>query len=164
MNKSNKKLILFILLPAVLLFVSPTADAAVMMREPQETISGDSTPRIDTEAAAVVKEDGTVKKVALCLSLPENAWVLLVGVYIALIIFNLTYKIREEKNIRWFWESLYTILALLAWYYFDECRTHNWFPPVIIETGLIIYAFYLYYFNKPKIKKEEDKNLRLPLE
>ncbi len=136
----------------------------------------DPKPRIDNEAASIKKEDAgknnyeaLLKENGRCASLPQNIWVMLLGAYIFLIIFNLSYKIEKTKYIHWSWESFYTILALLAWHNFDECRKNTWFAPAVIESGIIIYLFYLYFWNKLTkkiqitIELENEKQEKLDL-
>lgn len=133
-------------------------------------------PQIDEEAAEIVKEDQGKENYEIllegnnhCRSLPENLWVFLLGAYLFLIIFNLSFEFEKAGNIRWFWESLYTVLALLAWFNYDGCRTNTWFAPAVIESGIIIYAYYLYYFKRANRKKkiessQEEKTAHLPFE
>ncbi|MCX6766114.1 MAG: hypothetical protein NT136_04115 [Candidatus Moranbacteria bacterium] len=138
-------------------------------------------PRIDEEAASVVKEEESqpksktemqkvAQKIPPCSSLPEGLWVFLLGAYLFLILFNLSYGFEKDNRLRWFWESLYTILALIAWDRFDGCRENSWFAPTVIEVGIIIYAFYLYYFKKKLAElsktesKETEKTSPLPFE
>jgi hypothetical protein len=128
----------------------------------------DSQPRIDQGAAEIVKESEGAKNYQIllsennhCASLPQNIWIILLGAYLFLIIFNLSYEFEKTRKIHWFWESLYTILALLAWYNFDECRKFTWFAPSVIESGIIIYAFYFYFrnnFNKKSPQNVETSN------
>lgn len=135
-------------------------------------------PQISEEAAETVKEkedqgkenyEILLKGNNHCRSLPQNLWVFLLGAYLFLLIFNLSFEFEKAINIRWFWESLYTILALLAWFNYDQCRTNTWFAPAVIESGIIIYAYYLYYFKRANRKKklessQEEKTARLPFE
>lgn len=118
----------------------------------------DPQARVDKQAAEITKENEGEKNYAIllgenghCASLPQDAWVLLLGAYIFLLVFNLTFEFGKRKKLQWFWEALYTILALLAWYDFDGCRQNNWFAQAVIIEGVIIYAFYFYYFDQ-KIK------------
>lgn len=192
-DKKLKKIISkIIIISAVFsaLFASDISLASENSNEPinfeikKENLPSDSPflnpePRIDNEAASVEKENAGKQNYKLlnhktnCASLPENFWVLILGAYIFLIIFNLSFQFEKTKHIRWFWESFYTILALLAWYNFDECRKNTWFAPSVIESGVIIYVYYFYFFKK-KFKKElkketrkeaeEEKTGQLPLE
>lgn len=124
----------------------------------------DPEARIDNQAVEITKENEGEKNYAIllgenghCASLPQGAWVLLLGAYVFLIIFNLSFEFRKRKKIQWFWESLYTVLALLAWYDFDECRQNNWFAQSVIIEGIVIYGFYFYYFSQ-KIKNNQIQN------
>lgn len=134
----------------------------------------DQSPRIDEEAAFQEKTDAgqenyqVLSHKAICRTLPQNMWVLTLAAYVFLLIFNLTYGIDPKQKTRWFWEALYTILALLAWYTFDECKSNTWFAQSVILIGLTIYFFYLYHFKKyqaqPNLKSKEDENTaQLPL-
>ncbi len=123
-----------------------------------------SEPRIDQQAAEITKEDEGEKNYAIllgengnCVSLPQSAWVLLLGAYIFLLVFNLTFEFGKRKKLQWFWESLYTVLALLAWYQYDSCRTNSWFAQSVIIEGVVIYYFYFYYFSQ-KIKNNQTQN------
>ncbi len=107
-----------------------------------------SKPRIDTEAAMTEKN-------AVCRSLPESWWVVLLAAYVFLLIFNLAYEFEKTRKKRWFWEAFYTLLAVLAWKKFDGCDQYVWFVQSVLINGFIIYSFYLYYLNKAS-KKHSD--------
>ncbi len=141
----------------------------------QETSSIDAgAPKIDDEAASIAREEkkdtnnSAAKTIPACSTFPQGFWVFLLGAYVFLIFFNLSYDFAGSQKVHWFWEALYTVLALLAWYNFDQCRTNNWFAQSVFVVGIIIYAFYLYYFNKNKPAvtriEKENKTARLPLE
>lgn len=84
-----------------------------------------------------------------CSSLPSELWVGLLLAYIVLLIANFYYGSRKfSGNIQWFWEASYTALALIAWYVFDGCRTHVWFPLYVLKTGAVTFAGYLYFVGK----------------
>ncbi len=84
-----------------------------------------------------------------CSSLPSELWVGLLLVYIVLLIVNFYYGSRKfSENIQWFWEVSYTALALIAWYAFDGCRTHLWFPLYVLKMGAVIFGGYLYFLGK----------------
>jgi hypothetical protein len=137
----------------------------------------DETPRIDEEAASdEKKEDPGEQNYEIllssnghCRTLPQNLWVMLLGIYIFLLLFNLSFELEKRKKLRWFWEALYTMLALLAWYNFDQCRGNSWFAQSVIFNGIIIYSFYLYFWSnkikksgpKPKLENEMQEKLDL---
>lgn len=140
---------------------------AAQSEKPLSEIIKEGAPTVGEEAASIEKEEGekinSRDLISSCNSLPENMWILVFGAYLFLLVFNLTYGIDKEKGTRWFWEALYTILALLAWESFDECRTNTWFPKITIMTFAIIYLYYLYYFNNKLAEKEKDRTLPLDL-
>lgn len=109
-------------------------------------------PRIDKEAAAVMRSE----KTAACFTFPANVWVFILCAYLFLLIFNLAYGYLKNSQIQWFWEFLYTALALGTWFYFDQCRASLWFPLYVLKLGIIIYLFYLYFLNE-KGKEKSDK-------
>jgi len=105
-------------------------------------------PRIDDQAAYVdrVAVSNTGKKI--CSTLPTGIWMFLLYAYGALLIFNLTYKFKEATKIQWYWELIYTILAITAWYAWDNCGTMNiWYPEFVLKIGIVIYGIYLYFFQ-----------------
>jgi len=119
-------------------------------------------PRIDDEAAMIVVEEAlsAQAQAKVCFSLPVEIWVFLLIAFLALLIFNLTYHFGQAMKIQWGWELALTILPLVAWYALDECRTFVWFPLHIIEMGVIIYALYLYFFEKKFAgEKEQTESL-----
>lgn len=121
---------------------------------------GKVVPRIDNEAASIVREDKAEKSVLAKTSLGEesiysqNFWVFLFGIYIFLMIFNLSFSFKAKSNsgveseLQWFWESVLTFLAIFTWDKLDLFRENSWFPAVILESGIIIYGFYLYFIKK----------------
>jgi hypothetical protein len=172
-KKIIKKALVVLAVFSLMFFLDVTLAAEnnepVQFEIKKENVSSDSPflnpePRIDEQAAEIIKEDGGNKNYQLllkensnCLSLPQGAWVMLLGAYIFLLIFNLTFEFGKRKEPQWFWEALYTVLALLAWYNFDECRKNNWFAQSVIVEGIVIYSFYLYFFGQ-KIKNDQAQN------
>jgi hypothetical protein len=177
-KKSQKiisKAIIILAVFSVMFFLDKTLAAenndAVQFEIKKENVAPDSPflnskPRIDQQAAETVKDDQgkknyttLLKENSACQSLPQGAWILLLGTYVFLLIFNLTFEFGKREKLQWFWEALYTILALLAWYNFDECRQNNWFAQLVIIEGIIIYGFYFYFFDQ-KIKNDKDQNTK----
>ncbi len=107
-------------------------------------------PRIDDEAAMIAVEESlsAEAQAKACFSLPAEIWVFLLIAFVALLIFNLTYDFGRATKIQWGWELGLVLLTLLAWFIWDECRTSVWFPLSIIKMGVIIYALYLYFFER----------------
>ncbi len=109
-------------------------------------------PRIDVEAAMTVVEVGGAVATVRCFTLPAGMWVFLLIVYVALLVFNLTYGFWQVSSGRpqWFWELLYTVLFIVGWYVWDGCQTNVWFPLSVIKMGVILYALYLYFFDQKR--------------
>jgi hypothetical protein len=117
-------------------------------------------PHIDDEAAMVVVEDEapaaalSVSVLPGCETLPAELWVFLLIAYVALIVFNLSYRFMlpalpaDQQRIQWFWEALYTLVFIGMWYAWDGCRSAAWFPVEILKTGVFLYAAYLYFFDR----------------
>lgn len=106
-------------------------------------------PRIDDEAAAVERVAVCNDGKETCSTLPTGIWLFLLVAYGALLIFNLAYNFKQAMKIQWFWELLYTLLALAAWYAWDSCGAANiWYPEFVLKTGIVIYGIYLYFFQK----------------
>lgn len=121
----------------------------------------DPTPRIDEEAASIVREnpEESCNPAALapdCKTLPAGVWIFLLAAYVFLLIFNLSAGFGSAQKIRWFWETLFTFLALYAWYVYDGGRTFIWYPLYVLKFGLIIYLFYVYLLME-KMKKEKTE-------
>lgn len=96
---------------------------------------------------------------------PVAWWIfaLILLAYLFVMCFNLFYRIEESKNIRWFWEAVYTVLALVGWYYLDRCRTNVWFVYVMLISGFILYLVYLYLFKKKISRDGNPDQTKLPL-
>lgn len=114
-------------------------------------------PHIDDGAAMVVVEDEvpvTTFSVAVsssCATLPAEIWVFLLIAYVALLVFNLSYRFvlaADSHRIQWFWEIIYTCAFIGMWYAWDGCRGATWFPVEILKTGIFLYAAYLYFFDR----------------
>lgn len=108
-------------------------------------------PRIDEEAAYTEKTDRNLrveKESKAVNAFSQNFWVFLFGAYVALLIFNLSVDFGKKQKIQWFLESAITFLAIFAWDQLDAGRTNRWFPAVVLESGIIIYIFYLYFRSK----------------
>jgi hypothetical protein len=102
-------------------------------------------PRIDSEAASIVREDGSRRQGN---TYSQNFWMLLFGAYLFLLIFNLSFEFEKKEKLQWFWESLFTFLAIYVWDNLDVGRVNSWFPGAVLESGIIIYAFYFYFLDK----------------
>jgi hypothetical protein len=134
----------------VLLLVLEGSTALVSVRENVPTlieqgtemeiqkISQISDARIDTLGASVVVPT----------SLPRVLWLFLLLAYIALLVFNFSYTFRTVTSPQWFWESLYTVLTLGAWYVLDPFMVHLWFPLALVKSGLIVFILYLYLLER----------------
>jgi hypothetical protein len=112
-------------------------------------------PRIDDEAACVVREckgknnEAVVAKGnAFNNKYSINFWTFLFGTYIFLLIFNLSFGFGKKRDPQWFWEAVYTYLAIFVWDKLDPGRINPWFPGVVLESGIIIYLFYFYLLSK----------------
>ncbi|MCD6149508.1 fibronectin type III domain-containing protein [bacterium] len=75
-------------------------------------------------------------------------WALALIVYAILFNFNNFFGEQKRERIRWFWEALYTIVALSLWNMFDQCHINIWFPCLIIIIGLSSYGYYLWGMKK----------------
>lgn len=119
----------------------------------------DPAPRIDEEAASIVYENeeadcDSSAAVPPAAALPAGAWIFLLGAYIFLLLFNLSADFGKTRKIRWFWETVFTLLALSAWFVYDPSRSFTWYPLYVLKLGLITYLFYIYFFIG---KKEKNK-------
>jgi hypothetical protein len=117
-------------------------------------------PRIDEEAASIVKParnatqsvaGGELRDESSNLNgnvYSQNFWMLLFGAYLFLLIFNLSFEFEKKQKLQWFLEAVLTFLAIYVWDNLDIPRTNTWFPGVVLESGIIIYAFYFFFLNK----------------
>jgi len=106
-------------------------------------------PRIDDQAASIERVAVCDSGEKTCQTLPTGIWMFLLIAYGVLLIFNLTYGFKEATKIQWYWELIYTILAITAWYAWDSCgNTNIWYPEFVLKAGIVIYGIYLYFFNK----------------
>lgn len=122
-------------------------------------------PSIDGEAAAVVAEENGAScpiaaKTATCRTLPSEIWIFLLTSYLFLIIFNLSLTFGKRNTVQWVWETILTLLGLGAWFLWDQCRTNLWYPLFVISLGILIYLFYLYFFNEnlPRPARSSSKD------
>lgn len=122
-------------------------------------ISDTKGPQIDTQSAAVsmtvtfkAPEKPIVpeasEKIIDSEILPVKIWIFLFLTYVVLLIFNLAYNFKRTKKIQWFWELALTFLALSVWYALGRDQNNAWYPTYIVKIGILIYALYLYFFNK----------------
>ncbi len=81
-------------------------------------------------------------------------WILSLIVYAVLFNFNNFYGEQKKEKIRWFWETFYTIAALLIWWLFDQCHINIWFPWLVIIIGVLSYGYYLRGMKKESTKTE----------
>jgi hypothetical protein len=100
-------------------------------------------PKIDSEAAFIVREKNAEKEMDNA-KFPEKFWIFLFGAYLFLLVFNLSFGLKDKKKIQWFWELLFTLLALWTWKKLDPNQTYGWFYYCVLESGVIIYFFYVY--------------------
>jgi hypothetical protein len=115
-------------------------------------IEADGSGRIDEKAAFAVREENAIREID-CLKWPEKFWVFLFGAYLFLLVFNVSFGLKRKKR-QWFWELLITLLTLWTWKELDVCQMQRWFYYCVLESGVIIYGFYLYSFSLLG-KKEE---------
>ncbi|KKP94393.1 MAG: hypothetical protein US25_C0031G0007 [Candidatus Moranbacteria bacterium GW2011_GWE1_36_7] len=104
---------------------------------------------IDQQAASVVCSEVSDD----IQNLPIKIWIFLFIVYVALLIFNLSYDFANTKKPRWFFEMLLSVSFVVLWFYYDNSGINIWFPLNIIKVGIVIYLAYLYYLTKNKSKK-----------
>ncbi len=157
----------FCLAVALFLFQQPVSAKAsetnlqVKVVSPEEKVEK-TVPRIDDEAASIVKEDKVEKPISV--KAPEkrdnvysqNFWMLLFGFYLFLLIFNLSFEFGKKKKLQWFWEAVFTFLAIYVWDNLDVTRLNTWFPGVVLESGIVIYAFYFYFLDKEGSKEKKE--------
>ncbi|MFA5777086.1 MAG: hypothetical protein WC906_01450 [Parcubacteria group bacterium] len=115
-------------------------------------------PRIDDEAAYTERNTEEINGNKLEIDknnneavYSQNFWMLLFGAYLFLLIFNLSFEFGKKKKLQWFWEAVFTFLAVYVWDNLDSSRSNTWFPAVILESGIIIYGFYFYFFSKKSL-------------
>lgn len=121
--------------------------------EPLLRLSEIDGPRIDSSAAVVVVDEAWQNE-PVAPKFPGELWVFLLFVYVALLIFNFSSTFEKAVTPQWFWELLYTILALLSWLALDPLGLYPWFPLMVIKSGLIIYITYLYLLEKKRLAEE----------
>ena len=131
-------------------------DDAPVLNNSYAKISQLSGPQID-KGAAMMDDTENVCLVygEACASLPTSLWMMLLLAYMILLVGNLVYGFRRSLRVQWFWEMIYTVLAILAWYIFDECRIALWYPLYVFKMGVFIFAVYLYFV----LQKKDTSNL-----
>lgn len=105
-------------------------------------------PTIDEVAAMITtEEEACLSEQAL---LPGGAWLILLLFMGALLIWNFALALLTKQKLEWIPEVAYVVLILLIWNFFDPCHAAAWFPVALIKTSLLIFALYLYLFEKQK--------------
>lgn len=99
-------------------------------------------------AAASEILPGTIAGASDCQSVPAYIFWLVYLAYVSLLVFNLTYRLNQQKKPQWFFELLLTALVPAAWYQLDHCRNSIWFLYLSLFSGMVIYLYYLDYFKK----------------
>lgn len=127
--------------------VAPGVEEGVPVETPLK-ISEIDGPRIDTEAASIVVDDEEAPLVASAAVFPGQFWVFLLLAYVALLVFNLSYTFENVVTPQWFWETLYTFLALVTWMFLDSGALYTWFPLMVIKLALLIFVLYVYLLEK----------------
>jgi len=135
--------------------VVPKADEGVSAEVPLK-ISEIDGPRIDAEAASIEADEDTIGAAPAPLTLPGEVWVFLLLVYVALLLFNFSSTFEKVTSPQWFWEVLYTLLALLAWLFLDAAALYTWFPLMVIKLALLIFALYVYLLEKRGMPHREE--------
>jgi len=154
----KKRIIFLAILSLVLGFSAPVrAESKFFAVSGQENRIAQNSPgkifpaRIDEKAAFAVREENITREID-CAKWPEKFWIFLFGIYLFLLIFNLSFGLKEKKR-QWFWELLLTLLALWTWKKLDICEIHRWFYYCVLESGVIIYFFYAYSLLTSKEKE-----------
>lgn len=114
-----------------------------VLNEPALKLSEIRDARIDTAAASIILSDAGEAH-----TLPVALWTFLLVAFVALLAFNLGYGLWKRLPLQWGWESVYALLFLLGWFVWDESRQAIWFPFLLLETGLIVYAIYLSFWER----------------
>lgn len=81
---------------------------------------------------------------------PVVMWFFVLIAMSALLLANFIWALSTKKNIEWIPEVLYVGLALGIWAVLDSCTLAPWFPILLIKTSLLIFALYLYFFEKQR--------------
>lgn len=159
--KDNRVVVLLALVLVVNLFsiglvLTLYAERIANFNEPIQKLSQIDGPRISSVAATTVAQGG-----AFCRDiLPVTMWVFLLVAYIALLVFNLSSTFKKAIKVQWLWETILTLAFLVGWVLWDTCRTNLWFPLSLIQIGVVIFALYLYFFEK-KLSKEREEMSKL---
>jgi hypothetical protein len=90
-------------------------------------------------------------EITTCKSWPLWVWIL------AIVIFALNFWRNARKNYKnekykWIHPLVWTIIAVIFWYYFDKCREYRWFLYDSIIIAIASHFIYLYYLRK-KVKQ-----------
>lgn len=108
-------------------------------------ISEIESPTIDGGAATISLEE------ELCLTaepFPGEVWFLVLLVMGILLAGNFVWALSTKQKMEWVPEAIYVILAFVLWWVLDACHTTVWFPVALLKISLLIFALYLYLFEK----------------
>lgn len=145
----------------VLLLVLECGTAVLSVRENVPTMieQGTETEIQKISQISDARIDAMGASVAVPTSLPRVLWLFLLLAYVALLVFNFSYTFRTVTTPQWFWESLYTVLTLGAWYVLDPFMMHLWFPLTLVQSGLIIFILYVYLLEH---RSTDEMSLQKP--
>lgn|GEM_PF-6291729 len=85
-----------------------------------------------------------------CQSWPLWIWIVLVLAFSGIFNYVIFNGLQEIKKLKWLWPSIWTIISLGVWYYYDNCRAYKWFPYTYL---IIVVLSYIYYLRKIFAKK-----------
>jgi hypothetical protein len=111
--------------------------------EPGEEIESEESPATQEGSGEILGVSDSEEPKDQCQSWPLIKWVLALIAYLGILNFNNFYRVEFDQRVRWFWQLIFTILIVVVWTIFDECRLYTWFPTVSIFTGLASYMLYL---------------------
>ena len=97
------------------------------------------------------QENKVAGAVTTCKGWPLWVWIL------SIIIFALNFWRNARKNYKaekykWIHPLIWTILAVLFWYFFDKCREYIWFWKGSVGIAIVSHFIYI-WFLKQKVKK-----------
>jgi cysteine-rich repeat protein len=97
-------------------------------------------------------EEGALPEVAGaetgCNEWPLWVWLLILVGYLGAFNALSFYKLKEQKDFRWFWEAALTAAGFLVWVYYDKCDWYPWFPYAGAVLGGTSYGYYYYTLKK----------------
>lgn len=78
-------------------------------------------------------------------------WVFALLAVSVVVAVNFCMALHAQKEWEWLPELLLLIPMIILWYCLDTCHEALWFPLALLKVNLVLFAIYLYLFEKKEL-------------